>query len=459
MLHDEYGRGGGKEIYPVLQFNTFSTGGGSMKKRLFCNGLVTLWIALFSVIFLYHSALAQGKPIVLGLPSSFFQPLVKSGKIAIEMAIEEINAGGGILVKSEGVKRPLKLVTADTRCGEPGTPVHAALMAVDKMIAEEKPDALIVAPFRSEAMVATMDLIAKYKMITIQTIAQTPKLIEIFQSDPAKYKYWFRATTNSTYVGTNAAKTVDALRRDFKHDKFFTIAQDTLWAKASAEGFKGRLEGLGWKMVGFELVPVGTNDFSPVLSKVRGSGAQLLYVVGDMPTLPVCFKQWKSMKIPTMLFLDFAVVTSSKAWTMYGEDLDYVMVMPFPGGTGAPVKALPKSVEFHNRWATKKLPAMDDPRVVSSAYDGVYILKDAIERAGFVPSKDPDKFAEFIEKTDMMGISGRIKFDKATHQQIFDGDPKETSIIVSYQWRAGKMVPVYPDLVAEAKVELAPWMK
>ncbi len=430
-----------------------------MKRRVFLVCLVTVFIAGILMIHVPPRIFAQGKPIVLGLPSSFFQPLVKSGKLAVDMAIDEINAAGGILVKDEGSKRPLKLVTADTRCGEPGTPVHSALMAVDKLIADEKPDALIVAPFRSEAMVATMDLIAKYKMITIQTIAQTPKLIEVFQGDPEKYKYWFRATTNSIHVGSTAARAIDALRKQFGHDKIFAIVQDTLWAKGSADALKGRLEGLGWKMVGMELVPVGTNDFSPVLSKARGSGAQMIYVVGDMPTLPVCFKQWKSMKIPTMLFLDFAVVTSTKAWGMYGEDLDYVMVLPFPGGTGAPVKALPKSGEFHTRWAAKKFPPMDDPRVVSSAYDGVYILKDAIERAGFVPSKDPDKFVGFVERTDMMGVSGRIRFDKATHQQIFNGDPKEASIIVAYQWRAGKMVPIFPDIVAEAKVELAPWMK
>lgn len=402
---------------------------------------------------------AAEKPIVLGLPTSFFQPLCKSGKLAVEMAIDEINAKGGIFVKEEGVKRPLKLVTADTRCGEPGTPVQAALMAVDKMVSEEKPDAIVVAPFRSEAMVATMDLIAKYKMITLQTIAQTPKLIEIFKGDPEKYKYWFRATTNSIYVGTTAAMTIDSLRKQFKYEKLFLIPQDTIWARAAADATKGKLEGFGWKAVGYEPVAVGTNDFSPVLSKARASGAQMLYVVGDMPTLPVCFKQWKSMKIPTMLFLDFAVVTSSKAWATYGEDLDYVLVMPFPGGTGAPVKALPKSIEFHDHWKDKKYPMMDDPRVVSSAYDAVYILKDSIERAGFVPSKNPDKFVSFIEATDMMGVSGRIKFDKSTHQQMFNGNPKETSIIVAYQWRAGKMVPVYPELVAEAKIELAPWMK
>jgi branched-chain amino acid transport system substrate-binding protein len=430
-----------------------------MKKKLFLILLAMCCVMSFSFLSFPMTVFAQGKPIVLGLPSSFFQPLVKSGRVAVEMAIDEINAAGGILVKDEGVKRPLKLVTADTRCGEPGTPVQAALMAVDKMVTEEKPDALVIAPFRSEAMVATMDLISKYKLITLQTIAQTPKLIEIFKGDPEKYKYWFRATTNSTYVGTTSANTIDAVRKQFGHDKLFMIAQDTLWARAAADATKGRLEGLGWKTVGYEPVAVGTNDFSAVLSKARTSGAQMLYVVGDMPTLPVCFKQWKSMKIPTMLFLDFAVVTSTKAWGTYGEDLDYVIVLPFPGGTGAPVKALPKSIEFHNRWRDKKLPLMDDPRTVSSAYDAVYILKDAIERAGFVPSKNPDKFVGFLEATDLQGVSGRIRFDKASHQQVFDGNPKESSIIVAYQWRAGKMVPIFPDAVAEAKVELAPWVK
>src|SRR5512139_461103 len=111
-----------------------------MRKRIFLILLAIVALSLPSMVS------AAEKPIVLGLPTSFFQPLCKSGKLAVEMAIDEINAQGGIFVKDEGVKRPLKLVTADTRCGEPGTPVQAALMAVDKLITEEKPDAIVVAP-------------------------------------------------------------------------------------------------------------------------------------------------------------------------------------------------------------------------------------------------------------------------------------------------------------------------
>src|SRR5512136_1283380 len=98
-----------------------------MRNRISLIGLVTVFVIGFSIISLPSMVSAQGKPIVLGQPTSFFQPLCKSGKLAIEMAIDEINAQGGILVKEEGVKRPLKLVTADTRCGEPGTPVQQAL--------------------------------------------------------------------------------------------------------------------------------------------------------------------------------------------------------------------------------------------------------------------------------------------------------------------------------------------
>ena len=130
-----------------------------MKNKIFLRAFCVIFLSSFFIIALSSEIFAKAKHIVLGLPSSFFQPLVKSGRTAVEMAIDEINSAGGILVKDEKVKRPLKLVTADTRCGEPGTPVQSALMAVDKMITEEKPDALVVAPFRSEAMVATMDLI------------------------------------------------------------------------------------------------------------------------------------------------------------------------------------------------------------------------------------------------------------------------------------------------------------
>jgi hypothetical protein len=47
---------------------------------------------------------AAAKSIVLKMPTSFFQPLCKSGKLAIEMTADEINALGGVFVKEERKK-------------------------------------------------------------------------------------------------------------------------------------------------------------------------------------------------------------------------------------------------------------------------------------------------------------------------------------------------------------------
>jgi branched-chain amino acid transport system substrate-binding protein len=86
----------------------------------------------------------------------------------------------------------------------------------------------------------------------------------------------------------------------------------------------------------------------------------------------------------------------------------------------------------------------------------VYILANSIERAGTV---DPDAVVSAIEKTDISGVNGRIKFGK-DHQAIFGLDPKETSTIVVYQWKQpGKRVPVFPESVAEGKIDIPPYMK
>jgi branched-chain amino acid transport system substrate-binding protein len=92
----------------------------------------------------------------------------------------------------------------------------------------------------------------------------------------------------------------------------------------------------------------------------------------------------------------------------------------------------------------------------STSYTVVYILKDAIERA---KSLEPDSIIPALEKTDMMGTYGRVKFDPKSHQIIENGDPKETAVGMWAQWIDGKRVIVFPDKIATKSLELPPWMK
>jgi branched-chain amino acid transport system substrate-binding protein len=119
-------------------------------------------------------------------------------------------------------------------------------------------------------------------------------------------------------------------------------------------------------------------------------------------------------------------------------------------------------VEFLDKFKKKYKDLPEPPAVNSSAYDSVFILAQAIERAG---SLDADKLVAALEQTDYKGVSGRIRFNKEQHTAIFgDKDPNETGVAVVFQWQKDKTgtltrVPIYPDFVAEGKILLPPWMK
>ena len=86
----------------------------------------------------------------------------------------------------------------------------------------------------------------------------------------------------------------------------------------------------------------------------------------------------------------------------------------------------------------------------------VYVLKDAIERAG---SLDSDAVVAALEKTELMGVYGRIKFNPKNHQVIPSTNPKEGVVGTIFQWQAGKRIVVFPPKIAMGEVKLPPWMK
>jgi branched-chain amino acid transport system substrate-binding protein len=86
----------------------------------------------------------------------------------------------------------------------------------------------------------------------------------------------------------------------------------------------------------------------------------------------------------------------------------------------------------------------------------VYILAEAIERAG---SLDPDAIVAEVAKTDRMGVIGKTKYDKG-HQVVYGMDPNETAVGVVFQWTdKGQRNIVFPESMAEAKIQLPPGLK
>jgi len=75
-----------------------------------------------------------------------------------------------------------------------------SLLGIEKLILDKKVYATVVGDFRSEALLAAMDLHAKYRIVNVNTIAMVPKFEEMVAAGKAKYKYSFRVCLDSKFL-------------------------------------------------------------------------------------------------------------------------------------------------------------------------------------------------------------------------------------------------------------------
>jgi branched-chain amino acid transport system substrate-binding protein len=423
-----------------------------MKRRLPLIGI--LLFAGFAWL-ISGPAVYAAEPIVIGVPTSLGFLEGKEAHKAVQMAVSEINAKGGVNVG--GTKRQLKVVAADLRDAAPGVPVPEALLGLEKIILEQKPTAIVVGPFRSEALIAGMDIIAKYKVPFLGTVAMSPTTEKMIKENPEKYKYIFRTCLNGIFLVKYLAGNMALINKQFGFNKVYVMHQDVAWARGAAGVMKKVFfDKAGWEVLGMEAYPTGTSDFSSGLMKARAKGAQVIMPIFDMPQSGILVKQWNSMKVPALMFGFISPLAGSQAWKTFNGKIGGAMNSIFEIGNSISTPKVPKSQAFTNKYRKVFGRDIQSGHGVSPAYESVYILAEAIERAG---SLDPDAIVTELKKTDRMGVMGRIKYG-AGNQIVYGLDPKETAVGAVIQWTEdGKRKIVFPASLATSKIHLPPGLK
>jgi len=394
------------------------------------------------------------KPVVIGAPLSTAFLYGWDAERGIKLAVEEINAAGGVEVGKE--KRPFKVEVIDTRDLEPGVPVSEALMAVEKLILEKKADFMIGGPVRSEAALAAMDLLSKYKKVSILTTGVlTPAYHARVEKEYDRLKYCFRIHGEAGQLVKEIMACFKELQDKHKLNKVFIMVQDVAHARGGGEIIAKVAAGQGWTVTGTEIYPTGTGDFSMGLLKAKKTEAQVLNIWMDMPESSILLKQWYELQIPALPFgSTLASAEQPGFWKATEGKGEYTLCNVVNAGN-APSNATPWTMKFYDAY-TKKWNVEPEGLGSSSSYMAVYTLKDAIERA---QSLDSAKVIEALEKTDLMGVYGRIRFDPKSHQVIPALDPKEGAVGSVLQWQAQKRVVVFPKSIATGEIQLPPWMK
>jgi branched-chain amino acid transport system substrate-binding protein len=383
---------------------------------------------------------AAADPIVIAVTTDMGHPDTKSSYNAAMMAVEEINEAGGIKVGDQ--MRPLELVSTDTRDGGADVPVDDALQAMERLILEKKPTAIVVGNLRSEVFIAAMDLVSKYKLPYIATVAATPAMQQKITDKYDTYKYVFRLGLNGSGVGMYLTQAMGFIGKEYGFKRAYIIHQDVAWANEN-----------NWEVVGNDPYPIGATEFTTSLNKAIDGNADVIVPLFDMPSSGILLKQAKSMQAP-MLFAGFiSPVAVQGASDTFGSDVDGVVNLSFEIGN-LPVKGVQASVDFFEKYGKKygaEAQATLGGHGPAPSYDSVYVLKAAIERAS---SLNGDDLVKALEETDMDGAIGHIKFGK-DHQVIFGLDPKTTALGAVFQWQDNERVAVFPLSIAEGKIKLA----
>jgi branched-chain amino acid transport system substrate-binding protein len=418
-----------------------------------CKILVVL-LALAIMAFACSPAPApKAKSIVIGSPLSTAFLYGWAAERGIRLAIEEINAAGGVNVG--GTKRPFAVEVIDTRDLEPGVPVSEALLAVEKLILDKKADFIVGGPVRSEAALAAMSLLSKYKKVSIVTTGVlTPKYHALVAKQYDKFKYCFRIHGEARQLVGEMFANFGALKKEYGFNNLFIIAQDVSHARGAANVMKKVAIKKGWNVTGVEIYPTGATDFSIGLLKAKKTNSEIINIWMDMPESAILLKQWYDLKIPALPFgSTLAAAEQPGFWKATNGKGAYTLCNVVNAGN-APSEATEWTMKFYNAY-TKKWGVEPEGLGTSSSYMAVYVLKGAIERAG---SLDSDKVVAELEKTDVMGVYGRLRFDPKSHQVIPAADPKEGAVGSILQWQDGKRVVVYPKSIAKGEIQLPPWM-
>jgi branched-chain amino acid transport system substrate-binding protein len=415
--------------------------------------LGSVLLALCLCVGLTLSAHAAEKPIVIGAPLATAFLYGWDAERGMKLAADEINAAGGVNVG--GKRRPISIEAIDTRDLEPSVPVSEALLGVEKLILEKKVDFIVGGPVRSEAALAAMDLLSKYRKVSILTTGVlTPAYTQKVAENYAKYKYCFRNTSHVGVMMGELVTLIEDVRKVHALDKAYIMVQDVAHARAGGEAMQKALTAKGWTVIDMKVYPTGTGDYSVGLMDAGKKGAQLLFIWMDMPESAVLLKQWTDLKLKC-LPLGFVNAAEQPGFAKAMEGKGECLIVDLVNGGNAPAHITPWTMKFVDAYK-KKWGLEPEGYGTSSSYMAIYQLKDAVEKE---QSTDSDKVIAGLENSDIMGVYGRMRFDKKSHQIIPSLDPKEGAVTGIIQWQGGKRVQIFPLSVADGKVLLPPWMQ
>jgi len=368
-----------------------------MKKTV--SVLILFVLCCFTMFYVFADTKADN-PIKIGHIHSMSGAMSMYGKSAAmggEIAVEEINAAGGVL------GRPLMQITRDDSLKP-----DVGLREAKNLIIDEKVE-FLTGTISSAVALAISNYAKEVKKIFIVNIAQASSITE-----ENFHRYIFRIDTNSIpYWGYAPAL---ALAKSWKNKKIISLGFDYVTGKDTLKAFKEKYLPLvpNAKIIDELWAPLNTTDFTAYITKMKNSGADAFFLACIYGGGELAFTKqaWAHGLYDKMKAIQ-SCAGDVETWSgvKKGE--------PYPKGAMATSR--------YPFWAINDQKSKD---FVKKHYDRlgywpsygamnqyfiVYALKDAIEKVGSV---DTEKIIDTLEGMELKTFVGKVKIRKCDHQAM-----------------------------------------
>ncbi|WP_337033789.1 urea ABC transporter substrate-binding protein [Paenibacillus illinoisensis] len=337
-----------------------------------------------------------------------------SVKDAEMLAIEEINAAGGVLGKQ------IEPVIED---GASDWPTFAE--KAGKLLQQDKV-AAVFGGWTSASRKAMLPVFEQNKGLLFY-----PVQYEGLESSPNIF--YTGATTNQqivpsvTWLLENRGKT------------FYLLGSDYVFPKTANQVIKAQLAAEGGEVVGEEYTPLGHTDYSTIISKIKAAKPDVVYNTLNGDSNVAFFKQLKDAGITSEQMTTLSVSVAEEEIRGIGADVlkGHLASWNYYQTTNTPENKT--FVEkYKEKYGADRVTA--DP--IEAGYVAVYLWKAAVEKAG---STDVEKVREAAKGLEFDAPEGKVTVD-GENQHIYktvrigevqeDGQFKEL-------WNSGS--PVKPD--------------
>ena len=302
-------------------------------------------------------------------------------KLGLDLAVKEINAGGGIL------GRPVEVVYEDDK-----TDPAVAVDATRKLIERDGVLAL-VGPITSRNLNAIAPEVERLKM---------PLLYATNYEGGKCNRYVF---SFSTVPNQELAQLLPYMNRTFGKT-YFMLGADRAWPHSMFEAAEPMIRKLGGRVVGKEFTEGKETDFGPLIARIAATKAKVLLFAlkGDgLDFIPQADDR-RLLKNTTIAFLG---LSEADLGVFGGKGQNMFVVVPFVATSGMPsVKAFV---------AKAKAQAGADAAVsnyVMTHYNALIATKAAIEKAGKV---DKESMIDALEGLVIKSPTGPLTMGKNHH--------------------------------------------